>query len=425
MRRTSRLGRGVAVATLAAATAVTLAACGANDPTPPQSDGGSVPKLLEALPRPLTSAERSAVTAGTDFTFSLFREVNKRKAGANVFVSPLSAAVALAMTAQGAAGQTETAMRTTLGFGSESLTAMADGYRGLLALLVSLDSSVTVRSANAIWYRTGLAVEPSFVDATRTLFGADVRSANFDDVPGTLAQVNGWVKTQTNGKIEKVLDTITRADVMFLVNALYFKGSWREKFDARLTAPATFTSASGRTSQVPTMHREGTMGYMAGSTFQAVDLPYGNGAFSMVVVLPNAGQSVDALATSLDGAAWAQIAGGVRSAHVQLALPRFTLAYEDEWKDVLTTLGMGVAFSDFADFTRMVRAGGVEITFVKQNTFVDVNEEGTEAAATTTVGIGVTSAPLSVVVRVDRPFLFAIRERLSGAVLVVGKVSTL
>jgi serpin B len=406
------------------ALAALAAACGSTDPGSP-AQSGSQPALIEALPRPLTVAERGAVTAGTDFTFALFREVNRRKGGANVFVSPLSAALALAMTAQGAAGPTEVAMRGTLGFPTQSLATMGDGYRGLVALLLALDSSVTLRSANAIWYRAGLPVEPAFVDATRQLFGADVRSANFDDAPATLGQINGWVKTQTNGKIEKVLDEIRRDDVMFLLNALYFKGAWRDRFDARLTAPAAFTSAAGGVRQVPTMHREGGMGWLRGDGFQAVDLPYGNGAFSMTVLLPDAGRTADALATSLDAAAWGQIASGLRTTTVSLALPKFTMAYEDQWNDVLTTLGMGVAFSDFADFSRMVRGGGVKISFVKQNAFVDVNEEGTEAAAVTTVGVTVTSAPLVQVVKVDRPFVFAIRERLTGAVLFVGKVSTL
>jgi serine protease inhibitor len=213
--------------------------------------------------------------------------------------------------------------------------------------------------------------------------------------------------------------------VMFLLNALYFKGAWREKFDAKETAPAPFTNADGSRATVPLMPRQGSIRWARGAGYSAVDLPYGNGAFSMTVILPDSGGSADALAASLDAAAWGALVGSLRETTVQLWLPRFTLKYEDEWKDVLTKLGMGVAFSPAADFTRMSRAGGLAIDFVKQNAFVDVNEEGTEAAAVTTVGIVLVSAPQYQLVRVDRPFLFAIREKLSGTVLFVGKVSKL
>jgi serpin B len=268
-------------------------------------------------------------------------------------------------------------------------------------------------------------VQTTFVDATQRSFGAAVQGADFNDATATLNAINGWAKTQTNGKIDKVLDDIRRDHVMFLLNALYFKGSWRDKFDAKLTAPAPFTNAGGGTSTVQMMHREGTIAWARGTSYQAVDLPYGNTAFSMTVLLPDAGASADALATSLDTRAWQQLVSSLRDAKVQLWLPRFTMRYEDEWKDVLTTLGMGVAFTDQADFTRMVQGGGVAIDFVKQNTFVDVNEEGTEAAAVTTVGVSLTSAPLYQEFRVDRPFVFVIRERLSGAVLFVGKIDRL
>jgi serpin B len=403
---------------------VLLAACSsATSPGDTPADGA--PTVLEALPRPLTAAEKSAVAASGEFSFALFREVNKRKPAANVFVSPFSAAVALAMTAQGAAGTTELEMRRTLGFADQTLTGMGEAYRSVYTLLVGLDPSVTVKSANAIWYRNGVPVLPSFVDATQRLFGAQVTAANFVDKAATLNAINGWAKAQTNGKIEQVLSDIDDDQVLFLLNALYFKGSWRDKFDAKLTTPSPFTAADGRVSQVPTMRREGTMRWARGTGFTAVDLPYGNGAFSMTVILPDSGRTADALATSLDAKAWDALVASLHETRVELALPKFTMKYEDEWTDVLSTLGMPTAFTDAADFSRMVQGGGVSIGFVKQNTFVDVNEEGTEAAAVTTIGVVLTSLPQTQVMRVDRPFLFAIREPLSGALLFVGKVSKL
>ncbi len=397
--------------------------------SPPTSDdppdGGTQPSRLESLPRALTAGERAAVAASGDFSFALLRAVNARKAGQNVFISPLSASVALAMTAQGADGATDVAMRTTLGFPTSTAESMGESLRTLYALLLTLDRSVTLKSANAIWYRNTLAVQPSFVDATQRLFDARIGAANFDDAAGTVSQINGWAATQTNGKITKVLDTVARDQVMFLLNALYFKGAWRDRFDAARTQAQPFTASDGRSASVPLMQRTGAMGYARLDGYQAVDLPYGNGAFSMTVLLPDAGRSADALSASLDGAGWTRLVAALREGQVQLSLPRFTFSYSDQWKDVLTTLGMGVAFTDAADFSKMVRGGGVLIDFVKQDAYVDVTEEGTEAAAVTSVGISLTSAPVIPEVRVDRPFVFAIRERLTGAILFLGKIDRL
>ena len=220
-----------------------------------------------------------------------------------------------------------------------------------------------------------------------------------------------------------MLDGIDDDHVMFLLNALYFKGACRAKFDPTATERAPFTAADGSRGTASLMRRQGTMRWARGDGFDAVDLPYGNGAFSMTVLLPDSGRTADALATSLDARTWDGVIAALRDENVQLWLPKFTLRYADQWNDVLTTLGMGVAFGGGADFTRMSRAGGLAIDFVKQDAFVDVNEEGTEAAAVTTVGIIRTSAPVYRQVRVDRPFLFAIREKLSGTVLFVGKVA--
>ena len=413
--------RSLATLALAAAAALSAACADAPPVAPEPGAGGSAPALLEALPRPLTAAERQAVAAGTAFSLGLFREVSRARPDANVFVSPLSAAVALAMTAQGAAGETELAMRRTLGFADRSLEEMGAGYRELLALLVRLDTSVTLRSANAIWYRSGFPFEASFVDATRRLFDADVRAADFVDVRGTLAAINGWARERTNGRIETVLDDISDDHVMFLLNALYFKGAWRDRFDARRTTTEPFATSRGGTAPVPLMRRDGEAAWARGDGFQAVDLPYGNAAFSMTVLLPDSGRTADALAASLTPEAWTTTIQRLQPAVVDLALPRFRFSTEHLLNAPLTTLGMGAIFAG-ADFSRMSPAR-LEVDFVKQNAFVEVNEEGTEAAAVTTIGIRVVSAPARVTMRVDRPFVFAIRERLTGAVLFVGKVN--
>jgi serpin B len=279
---------------------------------------------------------------------------------------------------------------------------------------------------NSIWYRQDFPFRQTFFDTTKTYFDAAVRGLNFADVPASLATINGWVNTATNGKIPTVLDQIQSNQVMFLINAIYFKGSWRTRFDPADTRQATFQGVAGATQVVQLMHRLDTLSYFETPTYQAVDLPYGNTAFTMTVLLPKAGTDVEALATSLTPAAWQTLTGGLRIAKIDFSLPKLKLTYERKLNDDLMALGMVAPFSKGgADFTQMApppMGNQLYIDFVKQNTFVDVNESGTEAAAATTVGIGVTSAPVVIVMRVDHPYIFMLRERLSGTVLFMGKI---
>jgi serine protease inhibitor len=395
------------------------AACGTT-PTAP----GSQPAELTALPRALTGAELKVRDGANAFSFALWGRLNAAQRDTNVFVSPLSASLALGMTMNGAANQTFDEMRSALQFGGAAQQEINEGYQSLLALLTSLDPSVQTRVANSIWYRNGFPFRQSFLDATRTYFDAEVRGLDFSDAAGSLRAINGWVDDKTNGKIPTILDDVRPQDVMFLINAIYFKGSWREKFDAGETASAPFHASGGATQTAQLMHRLGEAPYAQSPTWQAVDLPYGNGAFTMTVVLPKEGSDVETVAASLTPAAWQALTGALAKRKVDLSLPKLRLSYERPLNDDLRSLGMRVPFmKDVADFTQMSPMGNsLFIEFVKQKTFVDVNEEGTEAAAVTVVGIGVTSAPVVPVVRVDRPYIFVLRERLSGTVLFMGKI---
>jgi serpin B len=403
---------------------VALAAC-ARDATGP-GDSGGPPPLLTALPRQLTTAETKVRDAANAFSFAWWRGLNAAQRDTSVFVSPLSASFALGMTMNGAAGTTWDEMHAALRFGGASQQEINSGYQSLIALLTSLDSSVTTLVANSIWYRSGFAFLQSFFDTTRVYFDAEVRGLNFADAAGSLGVINGWVNTNTNGKIPTILNEIRPEDVMFLINAIYFKGSWRTKFDADKTMDATFYGAEGTLQQARLMHRLDSMAYAETATYQAVDLPYGNGAFTMTVLLPKGGTHIETLAASLTSDFWDSLGASFRTTKVELFLPKLQLRYERTLNDDLRALGMRASFvPDGADFTRMAAAPvgyHLYLDFVKQKTFVDVHEEGTEAAAATAVGIGVTSVPVIPVMRVDRPYLFVLRERLSGAILFMGKV---
>jgi len=381
----------------------------------------SGPGKITALPRDLTSAEQKLVAGSNSFAFDLFRQINTDQRSANVFISPLSASMALGMTVNGAAGSTYDAMHNALRLGDASRKEINEGYESLITLLRGLDKSTDFRIANSIWYEQTFPFNDSFLGDSKSFFDAEVKGLDFKN-PSALGTINSWVNQSTGGKIPTILDEIDSSEVMFLINAIYFKGSWQTQFDKSKTSNAPFFALDKTTSSVPLMYQaHATLKIARASNYQAVDLPYGNSAFTMTVVLPNPGVDINTFAESLTGDAWKALEGSFTEQKSDLYLPRFQLTWKRELNPDLTALGMGIAFSDNADFTGMSSLGrNLTITRVLQKTFVDVNEEGTEAAAATSVGVGVTSLPPSI--RVDRPFVFLIRERLSGTILFMGKI---
>ena len=385
------------------------------DPTAPRP-------ALTQLPRALTPSEQNILTAANAYSFALWRTINDSLPAENVFVSPLSASFALGMTMNGANGSTYDEMRSALQFGNVDLAAIDSGYKSLIALLTSLDPSTTMQIANAIFYSQTFPFNSSFTQTVATYFDAEVKPRDFHDLTGTLSAVNDWASSKTNGRIPKVLDSVDPSAVMYLLNAIYFKGSWRERFDPAQTHDAIFHAVGGDQS-AKLMHRQGKTLYAETSDYQAVDLPYGDSAFTMSVVLPKAEKSVESVAASLTPAAWQSLAASFAQREVDLSLPKVTLSWKRDLRGNMKALGMRAAFADGADFTRMSTLGNhLFMSLLQQNTFVSIDETGTEAAAVTVGGISVTSAPVVITVRVDRPFIFVIRERLSGTVLFMGKI---
>jgi serpin B len=306
-----------------------------------------------------------------------------------------------------------------------TLEQVNDAYRELIALLRSVDRGVDFRIANSVWTRQNFPIRPEFLERTHASFDAESRSLDFG-APSSVDVINAWVKTATNGKIPTIVEQIPPDMVAYLINAIYFKGSWRSRFDAAQTSPAPFTSAGGTTQMAPAMNQTHDFAWYRGNGFEAVDLPYSRGAFSMTVILPDPGSSPAAVLERLDADTWAQLAAFPSTSEVALRLPKFTLEDEHALIPALQSLGMRDAFDDSrADFSLLSPVGGLVISEVKQKTFVDVHEEGTEAAAVTSVGIVETSAPQQRPFVVDRPFLFVLRERFSGAILFMGRIGTL
>jgi serpin B len=383
--------------------------------------------LLTDLPRPLTAVELHLVEAGNRFTFDLFRVATAAlPADRNAFLSPFSASMALGLALNGAGGETFEAMRDALRLGGVPLVEVNRGYRDLLNLLTGLDRTTEITVANSVWSDVGFPILPSFLDVARAWFDAEARSLDFRSATA-VSTINQWVNGKTRGRIPKLLDQIEREEVAFLINAVHFKGRWRTAFDKARTRPEPFHAADGTTGTVPMMSLEPTpLRYVWRPEYQAVDLLYGNGAFSMTVLLPAEGRTPAELLATLDPVTWRRLTEAFEERKIGLSLPRFRMEQERALKDDLTALGMGIAFDPTrADFYGIadVRPDRLYLTRVLQKTFVDVNEEGTTAAAATVVGAGITSAPPVMVV--NRPFLFVLRERFSGVILFIGQVNRL
>ncbi|MBM4169626.1 MAG: serpin family protein [Ignavibacteria bacterium] len=383
------------------------------------SDRGTEPIPQEM--RELTLAEKKLTQSNSKFWLKIFKEMNKEEQRKNIFISPLSISTALGMTLNGAQGTTYDSMVATLEFQNLSLEEINQGSKSLTELLTGVDPGVTMNIANSIWSRLGFAVEEPFINTNKTFFNAQVATLDFSK-PSAVETINSWVKTQTKGKIPTILDEpIPEEIVMYLINAIYFKGKWTTQFDPKETRDGEFTLLSGSKVPCKLMTMNTKFRYHQTENYQAIDLPYGAGYFSMSLILPSPGMDIDAFVTGLEPGEWDSIVKGFREIQLHLSLPRFKLEYKNSLKESLTALGMGIAFDKLrADFRGINKRGELFISQADHKAFVEVNEEGTEAAAVTSIGIGIVSLPPTMVV--DRPFVFLIRERTSGAILFVGKV---
>lgn len=393
--------------------ALVLAAC--SDAMAP-----GVAQITE-LPRPLTASEQAVIAASNVFGLDLAARVAAADTRPNVVLSPLSASMALGMTLNGADGATFDAMRGALGFGSLTQAEINASYRDLIDLLADLDPTVRFEIANAIWANQGVPFHQSFFDAVAASFDASAESRDFGD-PATLAAINAWVEDHTDGLIDTILEQLDPALAMLLVNAIYFDGAWTTQFDPQDTRSQSFTREDASVVNVDMMSLTNVQVRTGGGPgYAAVELPYGGEAFSMVVVLPYTGTGARDFLSTLDASAWDALMAGLSPRELDLlSIPKFSLTYDAYLNDALQAMGMDPAFRPGADFTRMSPIGDqMCIDFVRQKTFIEVDERGTRAAAVTAVGIGLVSFNGFVV---DRPFVFAIRERLSGTILFVGLV---
>lgn len=378
-------------------------------------------------PRELSESEKAIASSDAAFSYSLFRETVKYDDTAeNIFISPLSISMALAMVLNGAEGETHNQIKETLGLSELDEYEMNENFLTLMNYLMTLDSKVTIEIANSVWYDENLNVKQAFLNTLLESFNARGEALNFKD-PASLNIINSWVSENTNGRIETILDEISDEMVMFLINALYFKGDWLQKFDPDDTRRADFYLEDGSTTSVEMMSQTGEFATYFSEDVQMIELPYGDSLYTMSVLMPtDFDQPIDDFVSeTVNAENLTRWRSDLRKfgRGVSVKLPKFELEYELSYNEILQSMGMELPFSDIgADFSGIAEldSRNLFISDVKHKTFVTVNEEGTEAAAATSVGIGITSMPPSL--EINRPFVFIIHERTSGVNLFMGKV---
>lgn len=369
--------------------------------------------------------EPGVVDANTKFGFNLFNEILKTGDDKNVFISPFSVSVALAMTLNGAADSTALAMTDTLQLQDNETGTINTSYGLLLQALQTSDPKVTLSIANSLWAHQDFTFNQDFLQRNTDYFDAEVSTLDFAD-PNSVNTINQWVNNNTNGKIEEIIDEIDPNEVLFLINAIYFKGSWQTEFDPSNTRDAPFNLSNGSQKQVPMMNREDSYPFYYNSDFTAISLPYGDGRVSMYIFLPSQESSLDVFLENLNTENWKNWVSQFNEQKVWIQIPKFKIEYGANLNDILKTLGMDIAFDkNQANFSRMLPDGtstakNLYISKVDHKAFVEVNEEGTEAAAVTNVGIAVTSLPPQFIA--NRPFFFAIHDSETKTVLFMGTV---
>lgn len=379
-------------------------------------------KLSEPMKIELRGTEASILKSDQAFAFDFFAKVFNKEDD-SFMVSPFSLSMALAMTWNGSANDTKLAMQNTLGFENWTDDEVNGYFKKLKDAFEKTDPSTKLSIANSIWTNQNVKILPNFIALNQTYYSATVESVDFGN-PTAVSRINKWAADNTNGLIKSVIEETKQSDLMYLLNALYFKGIWVSEFDVKNTSKMDFTADNGRQVKVDMMQQEASFNYVQDETMQLVELPYGNKAFSMMLLLPKEDKSLVDITIALQQADyWSNLKRKLSSKVVDLFLPKFKTEYSKKLNNVLIDMGMGIAFTPGkADFSRMSDRDAF-ISFVTQDTYIATDEVGTEAAAVTTVGVVETSMPVeNVVFKADRPYIYIIQEKSSGSILFMGAV---
>lgn len=382
-----------------------------------------------ALPEPglaAISVDSRIATASDRLGIGLLQAIRAEQGLQNLLLSPPSASLALSLAANGASGQTQAEMLQALGLGGMSLAEVNAGNRDLQSVLANPDPKVQVEVANSLWVKQGRPLAKPFVEMARSDYRAVAAEVPFGD-PKAAQQINDWVKGATKGKIPSLLDQTRSADRLYIVNALYFNGTWKEPFDPNRTNRETFFTADGTGKLLPMMHQGGRFRYLKGEGFQAAALPFGAGRLSLYLFRPDDNVGLTGFLDQLTPERWSAWMGQFEPKQGAIALPKFKLEAAADLIRPLRQMGISKAFDPtLAEFPAFFTENPepLFISLVKQKTYLSVDETGAEAAAATVVGLTAGSArptdPFDL--RLDRPFFLAIRDDQSGSLLFLGTV---
>lgn len=376
----------------------------------------------DAKPILLGTEMEKRVNQDNEFAFDLLKQTIQSSGETNVFVSPLSVSIALGMAWNGANGQTKTEIETTLKMSGMSIVDINDYYKIMQSSLPTIDPTTKLSIANSLWYRTGFPVKSDFLKVNTDYFGSYIKELDFTQ-SWAVDTINNWCAKKTNNLIKNPLDNISQDAMMYLVNAIYFKGIWRKKFETKNTTIANFTNEPGNEVKVNMMYQKDTFAYAQDNYARYLDMPYGNKAFSMTVILPNEGKTTGDILNYLTTDVWSSKLQSLSTKQVEVYLPRFKTQNKFILNDPLKNLGMNQAFTNNADFSNIANTS-LLISSVIHDTYVEVTEEGTEAAAVTIIEFATTAAEPqpTPVFNVNKPFIFVIREKSTGVILFIGKM---
>ena len=375
----------------------------------------------------VSTKSQEIVEADNAFGFDIFKLIANQEADTNFMISPLSISMALSMAYNGAETKTKTEMAEALRISDFTRDEINQTYKELIAALIAVDTDVAMEIANSIWYSDVFHVEENFLSVNQNYFDAEVQKGDFSD-PNMTKKINDWVSEKTHEKIPTIIDAIDPATVMFIINAIYFNSSWTQEFNEENTYSELFERKNQNYVEVEMMQRLDTVNYLSNETFSAIELPYSKGNFNMMLILPDYDKTIADVVEKMNTENWASWQKDFKMTNdVDIVLPKFKIEYEKKLKDILQLMGMEEAFTTQADFSNINANRDLFISEVLHKTFIDVNEKGTEAAAVTAIIFDTTSfdpnEPQKIYFHCTRPFLFAITEKDTGAILFMGQVA--
>ena len=367
----------------------------------------------------LSDAQRDIIENNNAFALNLFSQM---KGFDSKVVSPMSVSYLMGMLANGADGQTRQEIMKAIGCEKVSLKDLNEFYQMMITRANYFDKATTINIADYIALNRQYQLKDGFASTMQNYYKAGIESLDFSKA-STLKRINRWCSDHTDGMIPKIIEQVDADAVSYIMNAIYFNGTWTDRFDTRQTKLENFQSYTRDIKKTQMMHRNGKYQYMDNADFAAVNLPYGNGSYSMTVILPNRGKSIDEVMAGLDAKKVSELGRSMDECVVDLKLPRFTISQETSLNDIISKLGAPTMFTSGADFSNFA-SGNLSISKMLQKAKIEVSEEGTKASAVTMAMVAMTALrpePRKVEFHANRPFIYMITEHSTGAILFMGQ----